>query len=237
MLASGLHALTQSWTPSEKPELDAHAVAQRKRLEDLRHGIADADLRLCAEDGGDGWSLSLRGTVDVPADLRATARPLSLDAGYGRALAEGPVLASWRRISPVALVAFVAFRLEADGIDAQHFVLKLPAEGFPADRDAHVLRALFRSPSEFLRLVRALLGVIGDGSGGGDGDGGWTGGGRSSGNAGVSLEELLLVVARAPERLEQIRRLVESLRDSEEGHELLPPDFLAVWSAVEESLA
>lgn len=46
------------------------------------------------------------------------------------------------------------------------------------------------------------------------------------------LEALLASLARDPKRLDQAARLIDDLRRTPEGADLLPPDLDRVWAAV-----
>ena len=49
------------------------------------------------------------------------------------------------------------------------------------------------------------------------------------------LETFLRALDRTPERLDHVQRLVTDLRSSEEGKQLLPPDFDIAWDAIWEA--
>ncbi len=46
------------------------------------------------------------------------------------------------------------------------------------------------------------------------------------------LESLLKTLDRAPERLDEIKRLLDDIRESGDPDEMLPADFLEVWEPV-----
>ena len=46
------------------------------------------------------------------------------------------------------------------------------------------------------------------------------------------LESLLKTLDRSPERLDEIQRLLDDIRESWDPDEMLPEGFLAVWEAV-----
>ena len=146
--------------------------------------------------------------------------------------------AIWRLPLP-HLTSFVAFHLRVahPSVEDIRLTRKLPAEGMPGGRINAVLRSLIDSPERFLQLLRALLGGLegmvpwaqGDGSSEGRTWGDWLG-------AETLLEDLLRVAARDPERLKPIRRLIDELRETDEGRKLVPDDLLTAWNAVDEAI-
>ena len=187
---------------------------------------------------GDLWTLTVAGDAAVPAgDVEVAAWPVSIAEAQARPLADRP---SWRL--PVArLTAFIAFRLSVPvrGVDDIRLTLRLPAEGMPADRMHHVLRALLDSPEKFLRFLRALLGGLDTvpdlAQEGGEGDGAAFWGIGAGGE--TLLEDLLRAASRDPNRLKPVRRLIRDLRKTREGRRIVPDDLFGVWTAVEEALA
>jgi hypothetical protein len=49
------------------------------------------------------------------------------------------------------------------------------------------------------------------------------------------LEDLLRVLARSPERLREVHRLIEDLKKSPAGRKVLPDGFPEVWEPIWES--
>ena len=121
----------------------------------------------------------------------------------------------------------------------ERFVRNLPVQGLPEDRDGAIIEAILQGKDGFLNYLRYLLGVMGseDASGhlDGDADGAW-----NLGVAGLEsralLEGLTRTLARDPERLEPVRDLMDHLRESEKGREMLPDGFEALWAAFESVL-
>jgi hypothetical protein len=46
------------------------------------------------------------------------------------------------------------------------------------------------------------------------------------------LESFLRALDRDPKRLDYVQRLVADLRSTEEGRQLLPPEFDAMWTPI-----
>ena len=59
---------------------------------------------------------------------------------------------------------------------------------------------------------------------------------RHGGDLGLPLlEELIRGFSRSPEKMERVRHLVEDLRRTEEGRDLLPDGFAALWDVFHEA--
>lgn len=236
-LDAGFSSLCEPYHRAEEAGSSETELEAQRRLENAREVLmAEGELKVhCAPEGED-WAWTLSGQVDLPDDIEVMAWPVSVKQEQAKMLAQS---LTWRL--PVArLTAFVAFRLKAKGVklDEVRFTLKLPAEGLPEERMAQVLRTLIDSPERFLRFLRALLGGL-------DGLVDW-----SSDNTGNSdrfdwgvglggqtlLEDLMRVASRDPKRLEPIKKLIEDLRGTDEGRQIVPDDLYAVWAVVEDAL-
>ncbi len=147
----------------------------------------------------------------------------------------------FRRVSLVGLTCFFAFELEAENEGreaAVSFVLKLPMEGIPQNRDQSILYAIVSDRARFLRYLLFLLaaeegnlGVLGRHIG-------LSGKGRPVGGIGIPLlEQLVKAYSRYPERIDRIARLVEDLVSSGQAEEILPDGFNEVWQTFLEARA
>ena len=237
-LDGGFQKLCVPYQRVETGTEDQRVTDARARLEAARDALVDAALRVTCVSESDLWTLTIDGSVALPAyDVEVAAWPVSVAEDQTCRLPE-PL--RWKL--PVArLTAFVAFRLSVPvrGVDDVRMTLRLPAEGMPEDRIHQVLRTLLDSPEKFLRFLRALLGgldaVLGwakdVGEGNGKGDWGVGGGGETL------LDDLVRTASRDPERLEPVRRLIDDLRKTAEGRRIVPDELFAIWMAVEEALA
>ena len=236
-LDGGFQKLCVQYRRVEPEKEDPGVTSARARLEAARDALVDAALRVICIAGDDLWTLTIDGSVALPAaDVEVAAWPVSVAEDHVCRLPE-PL--RWRL--PVArLTAFVAFRLSVPvrGVDDIRMTLRLPAEGMPEDRIHQILRTLLDSPEKFLRFLRALLGgldaVLGwaKDAGEGNGKGDWgVGGGETL------LDDLVRTASRDPERLEPVRRLIDDLRKTDEGRRIVPDELFAIWMAVEEALA
>ncbi len=236
-LDGGFRRLCVPYRRTAPPPEDPGLTSARARLEAARKTLLEGDLRVTCVSAGDLWTLTVDGDATPPAgDVDVAAWPVSVAEDQARPLEDRP---SWRL--PIArLTAFIAFRLSVpvQGVDDVRLSLRLPAEGMPADRMHHVLRALLDSPEKLLRFLRALLGgldaVPDPAQEGREGD---DAGFRRIGPGGETLlEDLLRAASRDPDRLKPVRRLIRDLRKTEDGRRIAPDDLFGVWTAVEEAL-
>lgn len=235
-LESGFKNLCTPYRRSDREPEDDDVVQARKRIEEARNALTAAKLTVACSHAGESWTWTLKGQITLPQGVKAAAWPISVSEDQARPL---DLPSSWT-LPLVRLTAFAAFRLHVPvrGVDDVRMTLRLPAVGMPEDRLHQVLRTLIDSPERFLRFLRALLGEL-DGmvdwaKGGSDGS---EGGAWGEGFAGETLlENLVRTAARDPERLKPVRRLIDDLRKTEKGREIVPDDLFAVWSAVEETL-
>ena len=235
-LESGFEGLCTPYRKnSREPEGD-DVVQARRRLEEARAALIAAELTVACSCVDESWTWTLKGRITLPDGVEAAAWPISVPEDQARPL---DLPSSWT-LPLIRLTAFAAFRLRVPvrGVDDIRMTLRLPASGIPEDRLHQVLRTLIDSPERFLRFLQALLGGL-DGTvdwakGGDDGS---EGGAWSEGFTGETLlEDLMRAAARDPERLKPVRRLIDDLRKTEEGREIVPDELFAVWSAVEETL-
>jgi hypothetical protein len=220
-------------------ELKALVDEARKALLDAR---LTAHVHPAEHEGR--FDVELRPSV-TPAELVAgvsvTVWPVTLPqtahqqpVGLGTAVA-----ASFSALSLEALTIFYAFEVKASrGIHVRRegFVLSLPTQGLPADRNERLLRLLI---SDRTRFVQFLLLLLGDSAGGGPlpGPGPFPphgpGPDRASGFSGEPLlEPLMRALGTHPERLDQIARLVADLAASPDAAKVLPPNFAEIWAPI-----
>ncbi|MGA2256603.1 MAG: phospholipase D family protein, partial [Thermoguttaceae bacterium] len=183
--------------------------------------VAAADERL--------WNLTISSgaPVALPSGVKTTCFPISLGTPDAKSFGEGR--AAFEGLSLASLTGFIAFVLSAE-VEGRRgsigFVLNVPVEGMPTQRDQHILREVISNPARFIRYLLLILAeeeIIAPP--GGDGPG-WVNGDpwRSFGSVPV-LEEMVRAFSRHPEKIARIQRLVEDLRGSPEGSGVLPAGF------------
>jgi hypothetical protein len=225
----------------ERAERDVIQDGLDAAVEDARERFSRLPLtaRVEATRAEDEFKLTLscRGEYRTAVQAGVTVRcwPVRLSSGHSHRVKDAQRRLGSFLVTRTAITSFFAFEATASQSGKRavaRFVRNVPLEGAPADRPQAILRNVLRDKAGVLRFLRFLLldeleGVGGgwplDGAGGGGSSDGW-----SAGDAPV-LEALLRALSRAPDRLAQVARLIEDLRDSPE---LLPEGFARIWEPI-----
>lgn len=182
----------------------------------------------------DGWSVTYRSGLPLPAQEGVAIHcwPLAT-SGHRRRVTGGEHLQARFETSLGAISGFLAFELVAEDEDdnVSRFVVPVPLEGLPDERDRLLLRQLIGGRERFMRYLMALL----------DEDYGETGltaavtravEGPGDDPSGVGslpvLERLLRAMRRDPAKLRELRPLVSDLADDN----ALPPGFAELWETI-----
>lgn len=232
----------------EKPAGLQEEVAIQRKLDEILE-IARNDLLACdlsgqvhREDKGlYSLVLSAAGWQDSLAAINCSCYPITLKEDYACELKKpgdaGQI--AFSGLPPASLTSFIAFRLKAryEGREgALTFVLSLPVEGMPEEREREILYNLIKSREQFIRYLlflladeqdipqlRDLVATVGNG-------------GVKERAPEISLplfEELVRAYSREPGKIMRIAGLVSELRQSEKGEKLLPEGFRRVWAVIE----
>lgn len=231
--------------------VDDQAGKDERALEHLRDELARAPLALYCEEAEQGCRVVLRG-IDRVNWNGAAARVwlVSSDEALAVPVSPGTVNVtqdplqqgvSLGDFAPQHITSFAGFSL-ARGDAALSFALKLPLFGGPEERDLEILRAAIRNRDGLVRYLMLLLGDWAGDDGNGQGEGMSHGDERRPSFDDAPLFEMLArAYAREPERLVQIRDLMERLRrpdSSEHDREpILTADLMELWSVFESALA
>ena len=233
--------------------LSAYAPPEDAVPRDADHDLQFELQKMAAAVAGAGWVV--RVLAGEGLEVTVTAPVTSLDPGVS--LECRPITLPSYRATPIdvttdnpvafactpeAITAFIAvtLRLDAGGGrgEAQGettFVVNAELLGAPADRKDRVLAALLADPARFIEYLLLLLGQADEAMGATGGSAIWRGAqaalARGDG-APPLLEVLLRAASRAPESLEHVAGLVDSLRQTPEGRAALPPGFDEVWDVV-----
>ncbi len=240
-----LRDLLETYQPADAPPPDSEQQRLERRLDDVRREIAALgfEATVALEEGDEesysvlvrviasGASVELRG-------VRARLWPITLGGEAGKPFAA--VLTKGVRFSPVsfpALTAFFGIELEAESRGTRaslRFVVGAALVGAPANRHDRLLTSILRDKGDVLRYLRMLLAdeqiVSATGTAGGT-DAGSSDGWVTWGGLPV-LELMVRALARDPERLDHVARLIESLSASEEGRALIPDGLESVWEPI-----
>lgn len=221
-----LMGVLTDYVMGEAPSAPSEEEIRAEAALDLAHrALVAAALRIrCAAADSDAWTLTLAPVPPLPP-VEGTVWPLSVkEAAAVPLIGESPL----GTFATADVTGLVAFRLTSAG-RARAFALNVPVDGLPPDRDAAVLRRVIRNREGFLRYLRLLLGhFAGDEGGAGDGAGAGSWWVATGGGGDALLEDLVRAFARDRSRLADVRRLVDRVR-REDGDEIVPADFLALW--------
>jgi hypothetical protein len=233
--------------PSESLPENSRQRALEESVESARRGIVDSDLQLFVHSvrDGDSYDLFLRidsqDLVGLPDDVDGRCWPITLEKGYAqdlRNLLTNEEVA-FRNISTVAITRFIAFELTGRSGDLKHstrFVLNLPIDGIPDDRNGHILRRVLSDSNRFVRYLLLLLSE--------DTASTWLTElrqqtdldrrGQATPMLGASdlTERLVRTYSRAPDKLDRVAKLVDELCKTPEGRELLPEGFEELWRVI-----
>jgi hypothetical protein len=173
------------------------------------------------------------------ANLTMVAWPITQQAETAQALI-GPILFS--RLSFRGLTPLIAFSITAKIDDKERtnvFVMNLPMQGAPEDRQDRIVRSLIGSRDQLLRYILFLLA-------GGD-EGAATSGelrrllesspkdaDHSAHNPHL-LEIMLRSLHRSPAQLQRVSSLLDVLRRQEGHSELLSEEFKNIWEPIWEA--
>lgn len=220
-----------------------------KTLEKARTYIIKAQVKAVVSPASeDTYTLSLTSPVPLLGEdnrLSGRCHPITLppaseqdlsSLNQGQPIVFGP-------LSAVSLSSFFAFHLAIRAGEqkvAVKFVLNIPVEGMPEDRDRAIFFSLISDQSRFLRYLLFLLSA-------GEDRYPLAGGEEiimnQDGHASLRdsplglhlLEEMIRAYSRSPEKLDRIAALVEDIKRSPQGATILPEGFDQVWAAFAEA--
>jgi hypothetical protein len=233
--------------PKERPPDDFEQRRLEERVNAIRRELVALDLGLSVRQSTDKGShdLVLRLNSQKPCPLLEKAEgrcwPITLQRGHARDLkslfeAKEVVFSG---ISTVSITSFMAFELTLKSGDLKHsarFVLNLPVKDIPEDRDERILRNILSDRSRFLRYLLFLLSEDKEFTWLTDPQRQGEFGGRDQAvpllSGGDLMERLVRAYSRSPDKLNRIAKLVDDLRQSPQGRQLLPEGFEELWDVI-----
>lgn len=221
------------------------ADATARQLDDLLHAtkraLATAGPRLVVTPAGGADSFDMSMEWTRPPLLQNTtveiwAWPITQQAERAQALDKSIVFS---RLSYEGLTPLIAFAITAKIGEAKResvFVLNLPLQGAPEDRQDRVVRSLIENRDQLLRYILFLL-ASGDEVAASSGDlrkllkSPEEGPDRVPANP-YLLETMLRALHRGPAQLERVSSLLEVLRKQPGSSDLLSNDFHEIWGPI-----
>ena len=242
--ADGLGEFLVPFEPQEEVEIDTGREAAEASLEKARELLVESKLkvRCTPSDQGRQWGLGLVGRIpQLEGITKLRAWPITLQPDHAIDLmgitSNEVILGDFSASSVTGLIAFELFTGHPE-VNAR-FVLNLPVDGLPAERDAEILQTVINNQDGFIRYLLLLLGgdwENGDYEGGGGaGFGTWLSR-LAQGEDIPLLEELTKAYSRSPSRLKEIAHLIEDLTSQESHKSVVPERFLELWSVYEQAM-
>jgi hypothetical protein len=237
--------MLQEFAPFEQqPDLK---LKQLERMADrARRELAATEFvaHISSADEADTFQMSLRlqdgVSLNLPAGTVARCWPVTLHEAAGVTLTRASdEVAAFGPVSFEAITAFFAFEVLVTDGERQavaRFVLNVPLKGAPPDRQERILRSLLKNKDSVLRFILFLLA-----EGGADTAAvllaarAQLSGKESRRRNGLEFplfEVLVRALDRNPAKLDQVARLVDDLRKSPEGQQLLPEGFDSLWEPI-----
>jgi hypothetical protein len=210
---------------------------------DTKRALAGAGLHLtCAAIAGapDLFDLTLgckRSLRWPDKSIEVKAWPITQQADRGQSLSGQPI--TFARLSFAGLTPLTAFAVTArvgEKTSKTVFVMNLPLEGAPEDRQDRVARSLIENRDQLMRYILFLL-ASGDETNASSGDWrrllqpGQDGTGQNLAQP-YLLESMLRSLHRGPAQLERVASLLEVLRKAPDSSELLNADFQSIWEPI-----
>lgn len=221
------------------------ADAREKQLDDLlqatKQALAAAGPRLVVTAAGEkdlfDLSLEWERTARWPNEtVEIRAWPITQQEERGQVIRKSIV---FPRLSYEGLTPLMAFSITAKIGAAERksvFVMNLPLDGAPEDRQDRVVRSLIENRDKLLRYILFLL-ASGDEAAASSGDllrllkSPEDGPNRGAHNP-YLLETMLRALHRGPAQLERVAALLEVLRKQPGSSELLSDDFQKIWEPI-----
>lgn len=239
----GLGEYLVDYDPQEVAAPDALTEEAEEALEAARLALCEAGLALecTGTEQPNTWALTLVGTLPPLADVSSVeAWPITLGSGAARGVTSTNPLGTMNlgRFATESVTGLIAFRITHAGSGLKlTFVLNLPVEGLPEEREAAILRIVISNRDAFIRYLLLLLSADGEGEGP-----------QLSGTLYASwfsrfvagedvplLEELTRAYSRSPETLDEVAELVAYLSSSESS-DVVPPEFTELWGVYQAAL-
>jgi hypothetical protein len=146
--------------------------------------------------------------------------------------------ATFTGLSLTSVTSFLALELSADSQDGPvsvRIVVNARLVGAPEDRHQRILTAQLATQGDVVRYLLLLLAAIGDDSAQTFANALLTGTSGESAERPIQvplLESMVRALARSPEALDHVNRLIDDLSSTDEGRALLPDGLAEVWPPI-----
>jgi hypothetical protein len=205
-----------------------------RTLADLVRDVAAVPLTATVERADDALAIRLSSQLPLPATaegFRVTAELVTRPGEAVTLVAGAPVDGSFSGLAIVDVTPFVVITAHDHRGEKLSTVVCAQLVGDPAGRLDEVIARQIDTPEKFLRFLALLLGLAGDATavlGEGAGSGTWV----TTGGPGI-LELLMRGLVDHPAQLDDLSRLVERLKSTEQGRKVLPDGFADLWEVID----
>ena len=235
----GLQEYLIDYVPPDKVPPPSVEEQAEEIIDLVRLALTQAEMRLsCHSAGDDVWDLRIEAQELISLDQIESIRLWPISLVKERAVDAAMLATTGEVVVPrcatASVTGFIAFELVTTLCShAVCFVLNLPVDNMPASREAAILRTIISNREGFLRYLMLLLQDFDSMSSMSDLVSAFGGAWNSSAN-GIEalplLEEMTKAYSRDPNRLQSVKKLVEQLCDTAEGREVIPKEFMDLWS-------
>lgn len=238
--ASMRHLLQPFVQPDPLPRVSEEEKRLDKLLRDARAKLASHPLLLRVSqqpDRGYNCELILEGSeLRIDRTVSVNCWLISKPARRVRLAATSKVLARFGPMLVTNITPFVAFSATAKIRDLHatvEFVLSVPVQGMPKDRNEILLRGILHDRKNLMRFLLML--VTGQPNATNGHKRGKTKGAKTDGSVfkGQELfESMVECLANEPERLRQVARVLEEVGATHAAPDILPEGFREIWDPI-----
>jgi len=242
-----LLSLLQPYNQSgQKPDTNPEKEKAEKIADQVRKWIVNSEFNLDIDPKSDSkYDMVLTyssSTISPDGNYTISCWPISLPNDYAREIildqAEKSLILKNHDL--LTITPFMAFKIKVEVQNVEHsikFVLKLPINNLPANRDNVIVSAIINNKNQFLRYLRLLLSdeessLINEG---------WFVNIGNISNRPVQLEdldiplleELLRTLSRSPgEKIDRIADIVSQIKEAPDAEEIIPHEFDVLWGII-----
>lgn len=225
---------------------DLSADQEDQFIEEIRRQICNADIRgyYSFDNVSNTWrySLQLEGeghTLSHYPDYQIKLWPITLDEKWAQDwnLSNAGEPITFANLTSTGISSLIAFEIK-NKTRQQHlrFILKIQVSDLPSDRDAEILKTLINNKDAFLQYLKLLLGHIYEteniAAKNAEKDSYWLS--RLLDDETTLFEDLFRIYMQEPERLQDIKKLVQDLGG--ENCAYIPKEFIQLWQAFEQAI-
>jgi len=244
------YSMLSEYQRPQKPVDNKLKKKLEQLLEQAQKAIINAGIKARVTQSGDGYIMTISASKPLSLnekEITGFCLPISINSLSRKELTgliqTGELVFS--NLSETSLTSFFAFQLEAKlkgEKSTLSFVLNLPVDGMPQDRDQKIFQSIISDREKFLRLLRLLLAEDKDlcaiSNALEDSSGDSASNKQSSQLAYFSqnlMEELVRAYSRNPDKLDRVAQMVEELKRTEDGRKVLPEGFEQIWQVIWET--